>query len=103
MYQHIYDMNKSIKRDDVHKELAEYHRLKRRWGLGHIKIKLSRCALEHCKARLERVLHENMRNKHTNILGYYLDSDDNTGRWAFLGYTLKEAHARLEYVKRFYP
>ncbi len=24
-------------------------------------------------------------------------------RWAFLGYTLKEAHARLEYVKRFYP
>ena len=103
MYQHIYDMNKSIKRDDVHKELAEYHRLKRRWGLGHIKIKLSRCALEHCKARLERVLHENMRNKHTNILGYYLDTADNTPRWALLGYTLKEAHARLEYVKRFYP
>ena len=96
-------MNKVAGRDIVHKELAEYHRLKRRWGLGHIKIKLSHFSFGPCKAKLKRVLHENMRNKHTNVLGHYLDSDDNTPRWAFLGYTLKEAHVRLENVKRFYP
>ena len=95
-------MNKLTGLDEVHKELLEYHRLKRRWGLGPVKIKLSRCALEHCEARPERVLHENMRNKHTNIMGYFLDNDDNTPRWAFLGYTLKEAHARLEYILHFY-
>ena len=95
-------MNKVAARDKVHKELVEYHRLKKRWGLRHIKIKLSPCALEHCKARLERVLHENRRDKHTDIIGYYLD-EDNVSRRTFLGYTLEEAHARLEYVKRFYP
>ena len=36
------------------------------------------------------------------IMGYYMDNHD-IRRWAFLGYTLKEAHARLEYIKRFYP
>ena len=32
-------------------------------------------------------------------MGYYMDNHD-IRRWAFLGYTLKEAHARLEYIKR---
>ena len=86
----------------LHKELAEYHRLKKRWGLGHIKIKLSVCNLRPCKAQLKRILHNTMRNIHTNVIGHYLDEDNDT-RQAFLGYTLKEAHARLEYVKRFYP
>ena len=102
MYQHIRDMNKLTKQDKLHKDLAQYHRLKRRWGLGHIKIKLSKCAEKYCKAQPKRILHENMRNKHTIVMGYYLDRH-NISRWAFLGYTLKEAHARLEYVKRFYP
>ena len=102
MYQHIRDMNKLTKRDKLHKDLAEYHRLKSRWGLGRIKIKLSKCGEKYCKAKPKRILHENMRDKHTIVMGYYLDRD-NISRWAFLGYTLKEAHARLEYVKRFYP
>ena len=104
MYQHIRDMNKLTKRDKLHKDLAEYHRLKSRWGLGHIKLKLSKCGEKYCKAKPKRILHENMRDKHTCVLGHYLDRDrNNTPRWEFLGYTLKEAHARLEYVKRFYP
>ena len=104
MYQHIHDMNKVTGRDMLHKELTEYHRLKRRWGLGRIKIKLSKCGEKYCsaKARPKRILHENMRNKHTIVMGYYLDRN-NISRWAFLGYTLKDAHARLEYIKRFYP
>ena len=105
MYEHVRDMNKLTKKDKVHKDLAEYHRLKRRWDHGHIKIKLSKCDKKYpCKGQVKRILHENMRNKHTCIMGYYLDRDrNNTPRWEFLGYTLKEAHARLEYVKRFYP
>ena len=97
-------MNKVTGRDMVHKELAEYHRLKKRWGQGHIKIILSKCGEKYCsaKARPKRILHENMRNKHTIVLGHYLDKDDNTEKWEFLGYTLKDAHARLEYVKRFF-
>ena len=95
-------MNKVIGRDMVHKELVEYHRLKKRWGLGHIKLKLSKCGEKYCNARPKRLLYENMRHKHTIVMGYYLDRD-NISRWAFLGYTLKDAHARLEYVKRFYP
>ena len=95
MCQHIRDINK------LHKELAEYHRLKRRWGLGHIKIILSRCGKKYCKDRPKRILHENMRNKHTIVLGRYLDRN-NIPRWEFLGYSLKDAHARLEYVKLFY-
>ena len=83
----------------VHKELLEYHRLKRRWGRGHIKIKLTDCRLKHCEGRLERVLHENMKNKHTDVIGHYLDEDNNTMQ-AFLGHTLKKAHERLEHVKR---
>ena len=31
---------------------------------------------------------------------YYIDGSD-TEQWDFLGYTLKEAHARLEYIKNF--
>ena len=93
-------MNKVAGRDMLHKELAEYHRLKKRWGLGHIKIKLSACNLRPCKAQLKRILHNKMRNIHTNFIGYYLDEDNDT-RQAFLGYTLKDAHARLEDVKRF--
>ena len=85
----------------VHKELLEYHRLKRRWGRGHIKIKLTDCRLKHCEGRLERVLHENMKNKHTNVFGYYLDEDNNI-RYLFLGYTHKKANKQLEYVKRCY-
>ena len=84
----------------LHKELAEYHRLKKRWGLGHIKIKLSVYNLRPCKAQLKRILHNTMRNIHTNVIGHYLDEDNDT-RQAFLGYTLKDAHARLEDVKRF--
>ena len=102
MYQHIRDMNKLTKREKLHKDLTEYHRLKRRWGLGHVKIKLSKCGEKYCKAKPKRILHESMRDKHTIVMGYYLDRD-NISRWAFLGYTLKDAHARLEYVKRFYP
>ena len=101
MYQHIRDMNKLTKREKVHKDLAEYHRLKKRWGLGHIKIKLSKCGEKYCKSRPKRILHENMRDKHACVMGYYLDRERNIPRWEFLGYTLKEAHARLEYVKRF--
>ena len=93
-------MNKVVGRDIVHKELAEYHRLKRRWGLGHIKIKLSECNLRPCKAQLKRISHNTMKNIHTNVIGYYLDENDDT-RQAFLGYTLKDTHARLEDVKRF--
>ena len=97
-------MNKVAGRDMVHKELADYHRLKKRSGLGHIKIKLSKCAEKYCSAKAlpARILHENMKKKHTIVLGHYLDKDDNIPRWAFLGYTLKEARARLEYIKRFY-
>ena len=99
----IHDMNKVTGRHRVHEELAEYHRLKRRWGLGRIKIKLSKCGEKYCsaKARPTRILHENMRNKHTIVLGHYLDMH-NIPRWEFLGYTLKDAHARLEYIKRFF-
>ena len=96
-------MNKLTGRDEVHKELIEYHRLKRRWGQGPVKIILYRCALEHCEARPKRILHENMRNKHTVVLGRYLDSLDNTLSWAYLGHSLKEAHARLDYIQRFHP
>ena len=103
VFQHIRDMNKLTKRKKVHKELVEYHRLKKRWGLGHIKIKLSKCCEKYCKAKPKRILHENMRDRHTCVMGYYLDGDQNRGRWEFLGYTLKDAHERLPYVKRFYP
>ena len=96
-------MNKLTGRDEVHKELLEYHRLKRRWGQGHIKIKLASCALEHCEAKPKRILHENMRNKHMVVLGSYLDSLDNTLSGAYLGHNLKEAHARLDYILRFHP
>ena len=41
-----------------------------------------------------------MLDKHTCIMAYYIDGSD-TGQWDFLGYTLKEAHARLEYIKNF--
>ena len=92
-------MNKVAGRGMLNKELAEYHRLKKRWGLGHIKIKLSECNLHPCKARLKRILHENMKNKHTNVLGHYLDEDNNTMQ-VFLGHTLRKAHERLEHVKR---
>ena len=95
MYQHIRDMNKLTQRDEVHKELIEYHRLKRRWGLGHIKIILSRCGKK-------RLLHENMRNRHTTVLGHFLDRN-NIPRREFLGCNLKDAHARLEYVKLLPP
>ena len=102
MYQHIRDMNKLTQRDKLHEDLVEYHGLKRRWGLGHIKIILSRCTKKYCKDRPKRLLHENMRNKHTIVLGRYLDRN-NIPRWEFLGSTLKDAHARVEYVKLFYP
>ena len=101
MYQHIRDMNKLTKQDKLHKDLAQYHRLKRRWGLGHIKIKLSKCAEKYCKAQPKRILHENMRNKHTIVLGRYLDRN-NIPRWEFLGSNLNDAHARLEHVLLFY-
>ena len=81
----------------LHKELAEYHRLKKRWDLGHIKIKLTECNLRPCKAQLTRIVHNTMKNLHTNFIGYYLDENNDTRQ----GYTLKDAHARLEEVKRF--
>ena len=103
MYQHVRDMNKLTEIYKVHKDLLEYHRLKTRWTLGHIKIKLSKCSEKcPCRGRPKRILHKNMLNKHTYIMGYYMDRHD-IRRWAFLGYTLKEAHARLEYIKNFYP
>ena len=103
MYQHIRDMNKLTKRDKLHKELADYHRLKRRWGLGHMKIKLSRCGEKYpCIGQPKIILHKNMLNKHTLVMGYYVERNDNP-RWEFLGYTLKQAHARLEYIKHYYP
>ena len=101
MYEHVRDMNKLTKKDKVHKDLLEYHRLKRRWGLGHIKIKLSKCGEKYrCRGRPKRIIHKNMLDKHTCIMGYYIDGSD-TERRDFLGYTLKEAHARLEYIKTF--
>ena len=103
VYQYARDMNKLTKKDKVHKDLLEYHRLETRWALGHIKIKLSVCRENYpCLGRPKRILHKNMLNKHACIMGYYMDNHD-IRRWAFLGYTLKHAHARLEYVKRFYP
>ena len=101
MYQHIRDMNKLTQRDKLHEDLVEYHRLKRRWGLGHIKITLSKCSEKYCRYRPKRILHENMRHKHTLVLGRYLD-ENNRLRWEFLGSSLKDAHARLEYVLLFY-
>ena len=86
----------------LHKDLVEYHRLKKRWNLGHVKIKLSECNLRPCKAQLKRIVYGTMKNLHTNFIGYYLD-ENNDIRQAFLGYTLKDAHARLEDVKRFLP
>ena len=84
----------------LHEELAEYHRLKKRWSLGHVKIKLTECNLRPCKAQLKRIVYNTMKNILTNFIGYYLDENNDT-RQAFLGYTLKDAHARLEEVKRF--
>ena len=96
-------MNKLTKKNKVHKDLLEYYRLETRWGLGHIKIKLSECDEKYCRGRPKRILHKNMRKKHTIVLGYSVN-EDNTGVWNFLGYTLKHAHARLDYVKEsFYP
>ena len=96
-------MNKLTKKDKVHKDLLDYYRLKTRWGLGHIKIKLSKSGEKYpCRGRPKRILHKNMLDKHTCSMGYYMDNHD-IRRWAFLGYTLKEAHARLGYVKNFYP
>ena len=103
VYQYARDMNKLTKKYRVHRDLLEYHRLKMRWSLGFIKIKLSECGEKYPSlGRPKRILHKNMLNKHTCILGCYVD-EDNRSRCDFLGYTLKEAHARLEYVKRFYP
>ena len=101
MYQHIRDMNKLTQRDEVHKELIEYHRLKQSWGLEHIKLKLSWCIEKFCKDRPKRILHENMRNEHTAVLGRYLDTD-NISSWAFLGTNLKDANADVLYIKRFF-
>ena len=103
VYEYARDMNKLTKKYRVHKDLLEYHRLKTRWSMGFIKIKLSMCEEKYpCKGRPTRILHKNMMNRHSCVMGYYMDRHD-IRRWAFLGYTLKEAHARLEYVKRFYP
>ena len=97
----IHDLNRSIGRDQVHQDLFSYHKLKEKWELGHIKIKLSNCAKKFpCIGRPIRILHKNMINKHTLVLGHYVDQDG-VERWAFLGYTLKESHHRLWYVKNF--
>ena len=68
------------------------------------KMKLLPSVFSSLNSRVKIFVFVANRNKHTTIMGYHLDRDrDNTPRWEFLGYTLKEAHARLEYVKRFYP
>ena len=90
-------MNKLTGLDEVHKELLEYHRLKRKWGLGPIKVMLSRCQMKYCEDRPKRILHENMRKKHTIVMGGHLDRN-NILRWNFLGTNIKAAHARLDYT-----
>ena len=92
VYQYARDMNKQTKKDKVHKNLLEYQRLKTRWALGHIKIKLSDCDEKYCRGRPKRILHKNMLQKHTIVLGYSVN-EDNEVVWCFLGYTLKHAHA----------
>ena len=99
VYQYARDMNKLTKKYKVHQDLLEYHRLKTRWNLGFIKIKLSYCDEKYCRGRPKRMLHKNMRNKHSIVLGYSVN-EDNTVVWCFLGHTLKHAHERLDYVKR---
>ena len=99
VYQYARDMNKLTKKYKVHKDLLEYHRLKTRWSLGFIKIKLTNCDEKYCRGRPKRMLHKNMRKKHSIVLGYSVN-EDNTVVRCFLGYTLKHAHERLEYVKR---
>ena len=61
VYQYARDMNKQTKKDKVHADLLEYHRLKTRWDLGHIKNKLSKCGEKYpCRGRPKRILHKNM-------------------------------------------
>ena len=77
MYQRIHNMNRLTKRDKKHKDLIDYHRLKRGWGLGHVKIKLFKCSEKYsCLGRPKRILHKNTENQHTIVMGYYVDGNN---------------------------
>ena len=97
--QQILDMNKELGRDKLNEAILIYHRLKQVWGLRHIKVKIQKCGVNYCPARVTVPFLKNHESrKHTNILGYYVDRQ-NRPTYDFLGHTFEEAFRRMSYVK----
>ena len=92
-------MNKKYKRDEVHSDIIEYHKLKEAWGLGPIVNRMRRCPSKHGLPELHRKL-PGMENKDTAIYGHYIDYYKEK-RCEFLGYTIGHARHRLVHVKSY--
>lgn len=89
--QHISNMNKESGRDKLHEDIRIYHRLKEVWGFGHIKIKMEKCDMKYnsCPGRVLRLFNKPVSNRHTVILGYYVNRQ-NRMTHDFLRHTFEE-------------
>jgi len=75
------------------KELKQFFKVKDAWGLGSIKVTISKCSLRYYpQGRIEGT------QKHMVIIGYHLNKH-NVQRKKFLGYGYNDALARMKYVK----
>ena len=86
---YLKDIRADPRKKALIKELQEYGHLKNAWGLGHIRVKLSKNECECCEER------------HCAITGYYRDYYELTKQSMYLGRSYAHAHSRMNHVKSF--
>ena len=98
--QHFIDIKNQVKteretraiRQNLRDEIHQYSDLKNAWGLGHIRVKITKkhcgCTCEHCV-------------KPMKIIGHYRDYYELTKQNVYLGRSYANAHSRLNHVKSF--
>ena len=86
---YLKDIRADPRKKPLIKELKEYISLKSAWGLGHIRVKLSKNECEYCGER------------HCAITGYYRDYYELTKQSMYQGHSYRHAHSRMNHVKSF--